>query len=67
MLRKLLAIMDPKRVVDVDESEDKNWEQISLPKALTTCRDETHVAHCMLWFRTTESHNAFAFLQLRFD
>ena len=54
----------------VHEEMGEQWEQITLPKALTTHRDETHVAHCMLWFRTSPpqmSHISYAFLQLRFD
>ncbi|XP_054165593.1 U8 snoRNA-decapping enzyme-like [Oppia nitens] len=59
--------MDSMSGHELDESNASDWEQIPLPKALSKLRDETQVAHCMLWFRTTQSHNAFSFLQLRFD
>ena len=53
------------------DSDNTVWE----PMPLLTClsdkyRYETHVAHCMLWFRTSNSiyHNiTYAFLQLRYD
>jgi U8 snoRNA-decapping enzyme len=52
------------------ESDANSWEQIPLPIALSKFRDHTHVAHCMLWFKTSpdQSHHiSYSFLQLRFD
>ena len=55
---------------DVFEENGDKWVQITLPNALSEYRDEKQVAHCMLWFRTSEPQNyhiSYAFLQLRFD
>ena len=54
-----------------DDCDNVIWEPMPLPTALSDkFRDETHAAHCMLWFRTSDSkyhHISYAFLQLRYD
>lgn len=55
----------------IDDCDNTVWQQMPLPTALSDkFRDETHAAHCMLWFRTNDpkyQHNSYAFLQLRYD